>query len=821
MLALLRVFNARRPRGRLALSIAGIALGVALGYAVHLVNRAAVGDVAAAVRSVAGEADIEVRGGRTGFAESLYPMIAKVPGVAFVSPVLELDVGVAGTERTLRVHGVDILRAGLLQPALVLEERYDLISPDKVFLSASAAASLGLGKGAVLRLVVGQREVPLTIAGVLPSSALRGQAALVDIATAQWRFARLGELNRLDIRLKPKVSREHVAADIQRLLPPGVHASAIESLEQASAYPSRAYRVNLNVLAMVALFTGGFLVFSAQALETVRRRGEHALLRVLGLQRRGVARLVLLEAAALGVIGAFAGLVLGYLLALIAVRAWGADLGARMFSGITPQLDLSPAGALFYFAAGVAVSIAGALLPALDAARTPPARALKAGDEQAMFSRATPMLPGLVLLLVGAVLAQLGPVNGLPIFGYLSIACLLIGSIALVPRLSRAVFDFLPLPRNPGLALALAQLRAAPGQAAVSLAAIVASFSLMAAMAIMVASFRHSVDAWLGTVLPADLYFRTTQAGDTGFLERGFEQRVRALPQVARVDFLRSGRVLLDPARPPLVLIARDRAAQAFPLVEKLPAVPEHPLWVSEAVNDIYGFRPGDEVTLPLLADEHRFTVAGVFRDYARQHGAVLIDRTDYVKLTGDRRVNDAALWLKPGATPAALMDAIRALPGGKSVDIADSSEIRSVSLRIFDRSFAVTYAMEAVAVLIGLFGLSSSLGAVVLARRREFGMLRHLGLTRGQIRGMLAAEGALLAGVGAAAGLLCGGAVSLVLVYVVNRQSFNWSIDLYPPYLLLASLIGILVVLAVVTAILSGREAMGMGPVRAVREDW
>ncbi|HEY3074650.1 MAG TPA: ABC transporter permease, partial [Burkholderiales bacterium] len=220
MLRLLLLFNSHRPRGRLALSVAGIALGVALGYAVHLVNRAAVEDVAAAVRSVAGEADIEVRGGRAGFSESLYPAIAKLPGVSLVSPVLELDVGVAGTERILRVIGVDILRAAVLQPALVMEERYDLLSPDKVFLSAGAAAALGLAKGDALRLVVGSRAVELEVAGVLPGSALRGQAALVDIATAQWRFGRLGELNRLDIRLARGADRAAMVQRIQALLPP-------------------------------------------------------------------------------------------------------------------------------------------------------------------------------------------------------------------------------------------------------------------------------------------------------------------------------------------------------------------------------------------------------------------------------------------------------------------------------------------------------------------------------------------------------------------------------------------------------------------------
>jgi len=231
-----------------------------------------------------------------------------------------------------------------------------------------------------------------------------------------------------------------------------------------------------------------------------------------------------------------------------------------------------------------------------DAARTPPARALRAGDEQAMFDRTASVTPGIALITAGVLLAQLGPVRGLPLYGYAAIACLLVGGIALMPRISRAVFHLLPLPRSPELALALAQLRAAPGQAAVSLAAIVASFSLMAAMAIMVSSFRQSVDDWLGTVLPADVYFRTTHAGDTGLLEPAFVERVRALPQVARIDFLRSGRVILDPARPALVLVARDRAALAFPVVARMSAPPSPSVWVSEAVQDIYGYRPGDTV---------------------------------------------------------------------------------------------------------------------------------------------------------------------------------------------------------------------------------
>lgn len=808
MLRLLAVLGRRRARGRALLSSVGIALGVALGYGVYLVNRAAVEDLAASVRVLAGEADLQVRGGRAGFSEALYPQIARLPGVAWVNPGLELDAGIAGAERTIRVIGLDVLRQG----------RPELLAPDKVLLSPLASDAIKDGK---LELVVGQSTVKLEVTGV---GELKGFTALTDVATAQWRLGRLGELNRLDVHLAPRADRDAVAERIRALLPPGVHVAAVDTLEQASAYPSRAYRVNMNVLAMVALFTGGFLVFSAQALEMARRRGEHALLRVLGFTAARLTRLCLLEAALLGGLGGLLGIALGYAFALLAVRYAGADFGAGQFRSLAPQLAFHPIPAVAHAAAGVMVALIGALLPALDAARASPARALKSGDEQRMFQRIARVWPGLVFLVAGAALSQLGPVNGLPLFGYAAIACLLIGAIALMPRVSQWVFAILPLTSRVWMALAISQLRGAPGQAAVSLAAIVASFSLMAAMAIMVASFRESVDDWLDTVLPAQLYFRSTQAGDTGYLEPGFEERVRALPQVERIDFLRSARIVLDPTKPAISLLARDRAESAFPMVgeryRRKPGDPT-PVWISEAVQDVYRLNLAETIHLPLNGKSVLVIVAGVVRDYARQHGAILMERADYVALTGDRRVNDAGVWLVPGVSPAAAMDAIRALPGGAELEISEPGEIREISLRIFDRSFAVTYAMEAVAVLVGLFGLSSSLGALVLARRREFGVLRHLGLSRAQVRAMLAAEGGLLAVLGALAGLVTGAAISLVLVFVVNRQSFNWSMELHYPWALLGALVLIVVLLSVATAVLSGKEAMGMGPVRAVREDW
>jgi putative ABC transport system permease protein len=814
-----------RLGGRAALSVLGIALGVALGFAVHLINRAAVDELAAGVRSLAGEADLEVRGGRTGFPEALYAQLARLPGVAVASPVLEVEAGIAGSDRTIRLIGLDPLRAGLIQPALFADEpgrRLELLKPDVVFLSAGAEKILESKDN--IEIVTGLNTVRLKIEGVLPASSLRGVAALTDIATAQWRLGRLGELNRIDLRLAPGADREAMRARIAPLLPAGAHVTTLDAVEESGANLSRAYRVNMNVLALVALFTGGFLVFSAQALEVARRRPQHALLRVLGLRQRGVARLVLAEAGVVGLLGGLIGVALGYALALAAMRHAGADLGAGFFRGVVPEIALPPAAAVAFVLGGVAVAMAGALLPALDAARAAPAQALKAGDEQSMFGRAVRVWPGIALLLLSIALLGAGPWDGIPVAGYASIACLLVGGILLMPFLSTFVFERTKVNDHIPSILALAQLRGAPGQAMVSLAAIVASFSLMAAMAIMVASFRSSVDHWLSAVLPAELYFRTTHAGEAAWLDPEVEARVRALPQVERAVFLRSGRVLLDPSRPAVALLARDAGKILFPMVGKTYERQEGdppPAWVSEAVSDLYGFSPGSRIELPLHGKNFQFTVAGIWRDYARQHGAIVIERETYAVLTGDRRANDAGLWLKPGAKPEEVSAALRALPGGGLLDIAAPGEIRQASLAIFDRSFAVTYALEAVAVLVGLFGLSSSVGAIVLARRREFGMLRHLGMTRGQIGRMLAAEGGLLALLGVAAGLALGGAISLILIYVVNRQSFSWSMDVHLPWMLLFSLSALLICLASFTAWLSGREATGMGPVRAVKEDW
>src|SRR5436190_320767 len=730
-------------KGRLALSVLAIALGVALGYAVQLINQAAINEFAAAVQTLSGEADLAVRGSRAGFDESLYPRIARLPEVAVASPVLEVEARLPGRREPLRILGLDLFRAARIQPFLSAGdwgERLDFLRPDRIFLSAAASESLGLKKSGAL---------------------------------------------------------------------------------------SRAYRVNLNVLALVALFTGGLLVFSAQALAVVRRRAQLALLRVLGMTRRELVAMLLAEAAIVGAMGALAGIALGHAGAAFVLQRFGAELGGGYFRGLAPSPVLDwPALALF-LSLGILAAVLGSLAPALEAAGAVPAPALKAGDEERALRRLQPVRPGIAVLLAGAALTQAGPVSGLPLFGYGAIALLLIGTVMLMPRIAVLGFRVAPLLGPVSARIGLAQLRGAPGQAGVSLAAIVASVSLMVSMAIMVASFRQSLDDWLERVLPADLYLRAGPGSDTAFLSPADQQAIATLPGVRRVEFLRSQGLPVAPDRPPLTLLARAVEAEGRvpPLLGAAYALkPGDPpaAWVSEVASDLYGWRPGAVIEIPLGGRRARFTVAGIWRDYARQQGAVLIERYEYLRHTGDAYADDAALWLAPGSDTASVTSEIRVrVAGGANLEIAGPGEIREVSLRIFDRTFAVTYALEAVAVAIGLFGLSSSFGALVLARRREFGVLRHIGMTRRQIGSMLAAQGLLVSALGLAVGLTLGWVISLVLIHVVNRQSFHWGMELHLPWQLLAEFVAVMLVLATFTAIASGRQAMSGEAVRAVKEDW
>ncbi len=815
---------------RVALSLLAIALGVSLGYAVQLINRAAIDEFGNAVQTLSGESDLTVRGSRRGFDESVYPLLAKQSEVAVASPMLEIDGRLDGREDSLTVIGIDMFRAAKMQPQLIPEisDRLDVLRGDTVFLSPAAAQWLELTTGDMCAFQIGTDRVELRIAGLLLGAGVGQRLAVVDIATAQHHFRRMGLVNRIELRLRPGASAESVAQRLQTLLPAGVYVESPKTVSHTAVALTRAYRVNLNVLALVALFTGGLLVFSTQALSIVQRRAQHALLRTLGITRRGLIWLLVGEASLVGVAGSLLGLLLGLVGAQLVLDAFGPDLGAGIFRGISAKLTIEPVAALSFMLLGVTAAVCGSIAPAQEAARAAPAQALKAGDETRMFERLTSIAPGLSLLIIGVGCAFLPPVAGLPLFGYASIAILLLGTIALMPRIAMHVFARVPMPPKLEFALGLAQLRAAPGQAMVSLAAIVAAVSLATSIAIMVVSFRTSLENWLEQILPGDMFVRTSGYGETPYLSPDVQARLARVPNVRRIEFLAGQRIRLEAGRSPVTLLARDIdphdpgrtlflvSAVVIPQAEQPP-----PVWVSETVADVYGYRVGDVVYLPIGHKNVAVTVSGIWRDYARMHGAVAMDLEIYRELSSRDEVADAQLWLDEDANVDEVRRALREALPEPGVEISEPHELQSESLAVFDRTFAVTYALEAVAIVIGLAGLSASFSALTLARRREFGMLRHIGFSRAQIVRMLGFEGLLVSALGLVVGLLLGWAMSVVLIEVVNRQSFHWSMDVYLPWSGLGLFAISMLVAAVLAAVASARRAMAGDVVRAVREDW
>ncbi|MDD5335694.1 MAG: ABC transporter permease [Rhodoferax sp.] len=852
MLALLQTFSWQELRyhpWRNAAAVLAVMLGVALAFAVHLINASALNEFSQAVRSVGGQPDLELRAVQGTFDEAVFSRVAKRPEVALAAPVLELST-YALTDRAervlLRLVGVDALVVANVAPALLPlpaagADRLALFAPDTVFLNPSALQRL---TGDQLQLQSALSLKSVTLAGTV--GAAGSPLAVLDIGAAQELFGKQGQLSRIDLRLRPGVDQAAFVRALQSapdwpanltLTVPG------DTLKQVSNM-SRAYRVNLSVLALVALFTGAFLVFSVLSLSVAKRTQQFALLGVLGLSARNRLALVLWESLALGLIGSTAGLALGTALAALALRLLGGDLGGGYFAGVAPALQWDGAAALLYGVLGVVAALVGGWWPARQAQRLAPALALKGLGADLVTQRSHWI--SILLIAASAALATAPAVFDIPLAAYLAIGLLLLGGITALPWLIGLLLDRLAprVARHALPLLAVERARRVRESAAVAVSGVVAALSLAVALTVMVASFRGSMMQWLDQVLPADLYARSARspgAGDTAYFSPEFVLAAAQVKGVQRVQPQRLLSLLLDREHPPVALIARQLSdpAHNLPLIGEPLPVPAGNIgiYVSEAMVDLHGARIGTRFG-PLSAafkalgpagsaPAGPFFVAGVWRDYAHQAGAIAIDQRAFEQLSGDRRANDLAFWLDQGIAPEQVQQALRKLAdrlgdgSGQLLEFGTSRQIRATSLKIFDRSFAVTYWLQAVAIGIGLFGVAASFSAQVLARRKEFGLLAHLGLTRRQILAVVAFEGAAWTTLGAIAGLGLGLAVSVVLVHVVNPQSFHWTMDLALPWPRLLALCLAVVAAGTVTAWLAGKAAAAKDAVLAVKEDW
>jgi len=835
----------RAQPGRWLIAGGTVALGIALAVAIHTVNRSALGEFGRALDLVNGQATAQLVMPAGDFPDDLFDEVVSrqaALGIQAVSPVLERST------QTVRVLGLDIFQASRVTPALMPsvseKQRMMLFDRDAIFLSATALKELDVAVGDTLMLTVGGKKENFNVAGLVPGAS--GQRlAVMDLGVAQWRLEGIGRLSRLDIQLLEGRSLKDLEDALERSNL-GLKLVTADDRDRRMSNLSRAYRVNLSVLALVALFTGAFLVFTTISFSVLRQQSQLALLSVLGASRSWLFALVLTQALFVAAIGGALGIGAGLGLAALLLRLVGGDLGGGYFAASVPPMEIDVLVLLSFWLLSLAVGVLAGYFPARAATAGSPAMQLRAGAAERALKPVLHYRVALLLAATSVALAFVPAIDGLPIAAYASIAFILFAGLALTPSLVNQCFYFIArmLSRSSthtsssSFTLATWRLAQAPASAAGLIAGVVAALALTVAMVVMVASFRDSVTQWLDQVLPADLYASLSRSDLNQALTRdpSLLQAITGMPGMARVEFTLQQQMLFRPDRPEVALIARpvpvERAAQVLPLtggvsLQKIGTqslLPE--VYVSEAMTDLYDWKPGEIHRLPLAGiagGDLSVWVAGVFRDYGRQHGSVVMDIATYQRLTGDQRRTDIALWLTSQANSTEVLERLRSqFPSFKDLEFRSSADLRALSLTIFDRSFALTYALEIAALLVAIFSVAAGFAGQALLRQKEFALMQHLGQSSPQLVGWITYESGMLLALAACWGTVLGILMSQVLIHRVNPQSFHWTMQTSMPILAVSVLMLGIVLLGIVAAVWAAKRNLKADRLAlSLREDW
>lgn len=815
---------------RTALTVLGVALGVAASVAIKTANVDVLRSFEQAVETVAGTATLEVSGGEVGLDEDVIRALRSVPGVRSASPVIDRGAAIAhgphrgeavsvlgidllsdGESRGFRVRGRDAASPRESPPSLEA-----LLADDAVFLGQALADEWRLSVGDSFPVMAGNAARTLRVAGLVDGGrpSVWDRLALMDIAAAQIVFDAVGRLDRIDLTTDEGAPVEEVRKAVESILSPPLTVRRPAQRSRQVEDMIGAFQLNLAVLSWVGLVVGMFLIYNTVAFSVAQRRREIGIFRAVGMSEWLVVRLFLAEALVFGVAGGLLGSLGGLMLAHTLV-----SLISRTISDLYVPVAtvLSNGGrwatmVLLGIAVGSVVSVAGALGPSLDAGRTVPVRALAPGDYEAARRLRVGFLAwvGLALCGVAGLFALGGPVAGLPLFGYAATLCLLAGLSCLAPfcltwgarvgRRARAAdaAGVQGVMRD----IAIEHAVRNPGRNGVTVSALMVGLSIMIGVVIMVRSFRHTVELWIEDTVIADLvvapssWLSGTDPGSVGrWLPPSWLPVLASTPGVAAVDAYRDVRLDVDGRQ--VSLVARDlslHARRSRYLVRAgdstahlLRAADVGGVLVSEVLADRLGVREGRSVNIETPEGRRSFPVIAVFYDYATDGGKLVMDRSLYRSLWHDDRVTVYSLYLEPEADLDEVRRALGARlasadPGAMPPAMISNRELRKEILDIFDRTFALTYALEAIAVVIAMLGIVNTLVTSVLERRREFGTLRAIGGSAGQIRRLVLWEATYLGVVGILLGLAGGGLLSLLLIKVINKQSFGWTIQMTIP---------------------------------------
>jgi putative ABC transport system permease protein len=816
------------------LMVLGVTLGVAVVVAIDLANTAAGRAFDLSTDAVAGRATHQVVGGPTGLDEAAYTRLRVEGGVVLAAPIVtdyvtspqlgDRPIQLLGVdpfaEAPFRSYLVGTTAGSVADPASVGQLVDFLTRPGALLMSEDLARGRGLTIGDRIALDVAGRRSEGVIAGLLrpadsPSSRALDGLILADIATAQEITGKLGRLDQIDLILP---GGDGALADrIFALLPRDAQIVAVAARSGALAQMTTAFRTNLTALSLLALVVGMFLIYNSMTFSVVQRRPLFGTLRCLGATREEVGWLVLGEAAAVGAIGSLLGLGLGILLGQGAVRLVSQTINDLYFVVSVRGVAIEPASLTKGALLGVAATLASAALPAWEAATVPPRLALTRSGLEEKARRAVPLTAagGALALLAGGALLAI-PTRNL-VISFAGLFFVTIGFALLTPAVTLVLLRGLPPLLSPILGvlgrMAPRSVTGTLSRTAVAIAALMVAVSVTVGVGLMVGSFRGTVVAWLGQTLWGDVYVSApalTATRSSVPLDPAVWETARRWPGVERADVLRS----VDVASPlgpiavaavsdpdftrPRIFVSTDSGRAAAARAVKTGAV-----LASEPLANRLGLPAhGAHITLTTDRGPHDFPIAGIYRDYSSSQGTVMMGLDMYRSFWDDPAITAIALKLAPGVDSDGLVRELGdRLAGVQGVLVRPNRALRAEALNVFDRAFAITGALQLLAAVVAFIGVLSALLSLQLERGRELGLLRAIGLTARQLRSLVLLETGLM---GAVAGLLAlptGFTLALILIYIINRRSFGWTLQLQvSPGVFLQAL-----ALAVIAALLAG----------------
>ncbi|MGA7412930.1 MAG: FtsX-like permease family protein, partial [Bryobacteraceae bacterium] len=665
-------------------------------------------------------------------------------------------------------------------------------------------------------------------------------AIVADIGLAQQVTGKTGKIDAVGVSM-PKESPHPVAYwidELRRQLPATVSIEPQATRTDENRKMLAAFRWNLRVLSYIALVVGAFLIYNTISISVVRRRNEIGILRALGATRQVILTGFLSEAVFFAAAGSAFGLLLGRFMALGAVRLLGSTVQSLYVSSEPGPVEFTLGSITAGLAVGIGISLLAALAPAFEAAQVMPVEAMARGrEEYVAATRSRWSLPlALLLSLLAAGASQLPAIGTQPVFGYTAALLLIVASAIAIPGLLNMFVGLTVtlVARLMGVEamLALRSLRASLGRTSVLIGALATAVAMMASVGIMVGSFRETVSIWMDNQLKADFYLRPAgpaAADRHPTMSPEIADRLERIPGIAAVDRFRAYAISFQGMPASLgggetSKIAANAGTRMLPGQDTSAAMAKLQtgdyVVISEPFSNKHNLHRGDTIWLALGDREAALQIVGVYYDYSTERGFVVMDRQTLLKYLPDPAASNIAVFLAPGADPAAVRKQIDDVIAGRGVLVFSNSRLRKEAIAIFDRTFTITWALEAVAIIVAVMGIAGALLALVIDRRREFGLLRFLGGSVIQIRQIILAEAAFLGLLANLIGLVLGTLLSLILIYVINKQSFGWTIQFHWPFLLLLSALSVVYIATILAALYPARTAMRLNPIEVVHED-